>query len=234
MDIRLKLTASLAVVAMASLPAFAQTAGTETPAANEAAEIIVTGTKRDEKLIEVPVAVQVFSEQTITQAGITRPQDFLALTPNVSFQTSNHAGEFFVNIRGQTSVRQSEGAVAVVIDGVQLVTQNEFNGELFDVQQIEVLKGPQGALYGRNAAAGAIIINTKAPGDELEGQAMVTYGNWNTMKANASVGGAIIPGKLRFRISAAISDTDGPFTNINTGEKVMRSTEKLGRLRLDW
>ena len=234
MDIRLKLTASLTAITMAALPTMAQTAATETPAANEAAEIIVTGTKRDEKLIEVPVAVQVFSEEAITQAGITRPQDFLALTPNVSFQTSNHAGEFFVNIRGQTSVRQSEGAVAVVIDGVQLVTQNEFNGELFDVQQIEVLKGPQGALYGRNASAGAIVISTKAPTDDLEGQAMVTYGNWNTMKANASIGGAIIPGKLRFRASAAISDTNGAFTNINTGEKPMRSTEKLGRLRLDW
>ena len=234
MDVRLKMTASLAAMVMACVPAYAQTAGTEPQAGNEAAEIIVTGTKRDEKLIEVPIAVQVFSEEAITQAGITRPQDFLSLTPNVSFQTSNHAGEFFVNIRGQTSVRQSEGAVAVVIDGVQLVTQNEFNGELFDVQQIEVLKGPQGALYGRNAAAGAIIINTKAPGDELEGQATITYGNWNTMKANASIGGAIVPGKLRFRLSAAISDTDGAFTNINTGEKPLRSTEKLGRLRLDW
>jgi iron complex outermembrane receptor protein len=234
MDIRLKLTASLAALVVASTPAFAQSAATDAPTAAEAAEIIVTGTKRDEKLIEVPVAVQVFSEQSILQAGITRPQDFLALTPNVSFQTSNHAGEFFVNIRGQTSVRQSEGAVAVVIDGVQLVTQNEFNGELFDVQQIEVLKGPQGALYGRNAAAGAIVISTRPPTDDLEGQATFSYGNWNSFKANASIGGAIIPGKLRFRASAAINDTNGPFTNINTGEKVFRSTEKLGRLRLIW
>jgi iron complex outermembrane receptor protein len=239
MDMRLKLTASLAAIALAStLGASAATAQeAQAPAAeapNDAAEIIVTGTKRDQKFIDVPVAVQVFSEVAIAQAGISRPQDFLALTPNVTFQTSNHAGEFFVNIRGQTSVRQSEGAVAIVIDGVQLVTQNEFNGELFDVQQIEVLKGPQGALYGRNAAAGAIIITTKAPTDELEGQATFGYGNWNTARANASIGGAIISGKLRFRLSGSISDSDGPFTNINTGEKVLRSTEKQGRLRLDW
>jgi iron complex outermembrane receptor protein len=199
-----------------------------------AGEIIVTGTKRDERFIDVPVAVQVFSEESISNAGITRPQDFLALTPNVTFQTSNHAGEFFVNIRGQTSVRQSEGAVAIVIDGVQLATQNEFNGELFDIQQIEVLKGPQGALYGRNASAGAIVITTKAPTDDFEGQATLGYGNWNSSRANASVSGAIIPGTLRFRASVAFNDTDGPYTNINTGEKVMRSNEKLGRLRLDW
>lgn len=202
--------------------------------ASQLDEIVVTGLKRDQAFVDVPVAVQVFSEAAISQAGITRPQDFLALTPNVTFQTSNHAGEFFVNIRGQTSVRQSEGAVAIVIDGVQLATQNEFNGELFDVQQIEVLKGPQGALYGRNASAGAIIITTKAPTDEFEGQATVGYGNWNSSKANVSVGGAIVPGKLRFRASAAFNDTDGPYTNIYTSEKVMRSNEKLGRLRFDW
>jgi iron complex outermembrane receptor protein len=197
-------------------------------------EIIVTGTKRDQKFIDVPVAVQVFNAKTIERAGITRPQDFLALTPNVTFETSNHAGEFFVNIRGQTSVRQSEGAVAVVIDGVQLATQNEFNGELFDIEQIEVLKGPQGALYGRNASAGAIVITTKAPTDTFEGQVTAGYGNWNSSKVNASVGGPIIPGVLRFRASVGFNDTDGPYTNINTGEKVMRSNEKLGRLRLDW
>ena len=212
----------------------AQTAPASAGADGAVSDIIVTGLKRSDKFIDVPVAVQVFSEKTIAQAGITRPQDFLALTPNVSFQTSNHAGEFFVNIRGQTSVRQSEGAVAIVIDGVQLATQNEFNGELFDIQQIEVLKGPQGALYGRNASAGAIIITTKPPTDTFEGQVTAGYGNWNSSKFNGSVSGAIIPGKLRFRLSVAANDTDGSYTNINTGEHVMRSNEKLGRLRLDW
>ncbi len=196
--------------------------------------IVVTGLKRDQAFVDVPVSVQVFSEELIQNAGIARPEDFLSLTPNVAFQTSNHAGEFFVNIRGQTSVRQSEGAVAIVIDGVQLATQNEFNGELFDVAQIEVLKGPQGALYGRNAAAGAIIIRTIEPTDEFEGSVRASYGNYEAASLSASVGGPIIPGKLRFRASAALSDTDGPYENINTGENVMRATEKIGRLRAIW
>ena len=222
-----------ALALAATVPVHAQQ-GAESATTTQFGDIVVTGLKRDQSFVDVPVAVQVFSEKSIEQAGITRPQDFLALTPNVTFQTSNHAGEFFVNIRGQTSVRQSEGAVAIVIDGVQLATQNEFNGELFDLQQIEILKGPQGALYGRNASAGAIIITTKAPTDEFEGQATFTYGNWNTTKANASIGGAIIPGVLRFRASAAFNDTNGSYRNINTGEYPMRSNEKLGRLRFDW
>lgn len=196
--------------------------------------IIVTGLKRDQAFLDVPVSVSVFSAETIAQAGVTRPQDFLSLTPNVTFIQTNHAGEAFVNIRGQASVRQAESAVAVVIDGVQLATQNEFNGELFDIAQIEILKGPQSALYGRNATAGAIIITTKAPTDDLEGQVNVTYGNWNTMRFTGGVGGAIVPGILRFRVSAALADTDGPFKNINNGENVMRSNEKVGRFRLDW
>lgn len=222
--------ASILAVALAA-PGLAQDAAGPAVAADE---IIVTGLKRDEQLVNVPVAVSVFSEQLITEAGITRPQDFLALVPNVTFIQSNHAGEAFVNVRGQTSVRQSESAVAVVIDGVQLATQNEFNGELFDIQQIEVLKGPQSAIYGRNATAGAIIINTRPPGDELRGEVMARYGNWNSVNLTASLGGAIVPEKLRFRIAGAVTSSDGPFININTGERVMRVDEHLVRTRFDW
>lgn len=197
-------------------------------------EIVVTGLKRDQSFIDSPVTVQVFGEKNIIEAGIKQPQDYLNLTPGITFITSNHHGEAFVNVRGQTSVRQSESAVAVVIDGVQLSTQNEFNGELFDIQQIEVLKGPQSAFYGRNASAGAIVIKTKDPTDEMEGSSSFSIGNWNSSKANMAVGGAIIPGELRFRASAAYSNTDGPYTNILTQEKPHRGKEILGRLRLDW
>lgn len=224
------------ILAGAAMAGVACGAAAATPSAPGTAldEIVVTSTRREEKLIEVPASVQVFTEESIQQAGITRPQDYLNLTPNVTFIQSNHAGEAFVNIRGQTSVRQSESAVAVVIDGVQLATQNEFNGELFDIQQIEILKGPQGALYGRNAAAGAIIITTKPPSEEFEGSALVSYGNWNATKANLGVSGPIVPGKLSVRGSVAFADSDGPFENIVTGEKSYRSDEKVGRLRFDW
>lgn len=233
---------SVAVLALAVTPSLARAqSGEREASASQTAEpevqgntIVVTGLKRDQAFVDVPVSVAVFDAEAIESAGITRPQDFLALTPNVSIQTSNHAGEFFVNIRGQTSVRQSEGAVAVVIDGVQLATQNEFNGELFDIEQIEVLKGPQGALYGRNAAAGAIVIKTKAPTDTLEGSIRAIYGNWETTNLAASISGPVIEDKLRFRVAASLRDTDGPFRNINTGENVMRATEKIGRLRLIW
>jgi iron complex outermembrane receptor protein len=239
--IRATYLCSAAAMALASMSVAAQAQSqsgqsqtSTAPGEYDGTTIVVTGLKRDQAFVDVPVSVQVFNAEAIQDAGITRPEDFLALTPNVAFQTSNHAGEFFINIRGQTSVRQSEGAVAIVIDGVQLATQNEFNGQLFDIEQIEILKGPQGALYGRNAAAGALIIKTKDPTDTFEGNVRGRYGNWSTSQLDGSVSGPIIPGKLRFRVSGSVRDTDGPFTNIVTGEKVMRATEQVGRLRLIW
>ena len=126
-------------------------------------EIIVTGLKRDATILDAPVAVTVFSADQIEKAGITRPEDYLALVPNVGYVTSNNQGEFFVNMRGMATVRFAEAAVAVVIDGIQLAINNEFNMDYFDIEQLEVLKGPQGALYGRNATAGAIVVKTRDP-----------------------------------------------------------------------
>ncbi|MDG2243304.1 MAG: TonB-dependent receptor [Rhodospirillaceae bacterium] len=196
-------------------------------------EIVVTGLKRSESLLDAPVAVTVFTADAIERAGITRPEDFLSLVPNVNFVTSNHEGEFFVNMRGQAGVRFAEGAVATVVDGVQLSTQNEFNGDFFDIEQLEVLKGPQNALYGRNATAGAIIVTTKAPGDEWEGSVLASYGNWNAMKLQGGIGGPLTD-NIGIRVSASLTDTDGPYTNEFTGEKVHRWTNKTGRMRLNW
>ncbi|NKB42751.1 MAG: TonB-dependent receptor [Alphaproteobacteria bacterium] len=196
-------------------------------------EIVVTGLKRSESLLDAPVAVTVFTADAIERAGITRPEDFLSLVPNVNFVTSNHQGEFFVNMRGQAGVRFAEGAVAVVVDGVQLSTQNEFNGDFFDIEQLEVLKGPQNALYGRNATAGAIIVTTKAPGDEWEGSILASYGNWKAMKLQGGIGGPLTD-NIGVRLSASLTDSDGPYTNEFTGEKVHRWTNKTGRMRLNW
>lgn len=104
-----------------------------------------------------------FDTKAIENAGIERPADFIALTPNVNLVETQNAGNAFVVIRGISQNRNSEPSVAVIVDGVQQVNPAQFNQDLFDIAQIEVLKGPQGGLYGRNAIGGAIIITTKAP-----------------------------------------------------------------------
>ena len=219
---------SALALALSSGSALAQNAAPEEESGQ--ADIIVTATKRNESLVKVPISMSVFTEAAIAEKGITRAVDFLSGTPNVTFIEDN-AGEAYINIRGQTSVRNSDPNVAIVIDGVTLSSVKPFNQDLFAIQQIEVLKGPQSALYGRNAAAGAIVINTKKPGDSFEGNVIGAYGNFDTKRLSANVSGPISNG-LGFSAAGSYRDTDGPFTNIVTGEKVHRFRTANGRARL--
>lgn len=226
------LRASCALIAMtAANPLLAQTADTAPRAgADTSGEIVVTATKRNETLAEVPIAVSVFTSEAIADAGITRPAGFLATVPNVTFIEDN-SGEAYVNIRGQTAVRNSDPNVAFVIDGVTLSSVKGFNQDLFDIAQIEVLKGPQSALYGRNAAAGAIVITTKGPGDRLEGQVQGAIGNADTRRISAGVSGPITD-TLGFSIAGSARHTDGTYRNIITGGHPQRANSFTGRGRL--
>ena len=116
-------------------------------------EVVVSARKRAENLQEVPIAVTAFTESQIESAGIQRPADFISLMPNVTMVDSANVGDTQVSIRGIVSTRDAESTFAYVVDGVLVTNPNGFNEELMDVSQIEVLKGPQGALYGRNAVA---------------------------------------------------------------------------------
>ena len=138
-------------------------------------EVIVTARKRDEASLDVPVAVNVFTAADIEAAGIERPQDFIDLTPNMTLVQTQNQGTSFVTVRGISQARNSEPSVAVVIDGVAMANPSQFNQELIDIESIQVLKGPQGALYGRNAIGGAIIITSKQPTDEFEGKISAGY-----------------------------------------------------------
>src|SRR5262252_6387612 len=161
--------ASAVVLAFAAGPALAADA----PPASGAApvgEIMVTARERTEAMQKVPAQVTAFTAQAIENKGIQRPRDFIQSVPNVTLVETQNAGTTFVVIRGISQARNSEPSVSVVVDGVPQTQPAQFNQELVDIQQIEVLKGPQGALYGRNAIAGAILITTKAPTDHWEGK----------------------------------------------------------------
>jgi iron complex outermembrane receptor protein len=106
-------------------------------------EILVTARKRDEALLDVPVAVNAFSAEEIASAGITRPQDFIALTPNMTMIQTQNQGTSFIVVRGISQARNSEPSVAVLIDGVLMANPSQFNQELYDIARIQVLKGPR-------------------------------------------------------------------------------------------
>ena len=155
-------------------------------------EVVVTARKRTENLQEVPIAISAIGETTIERAGIERAADYISLIPNVTIVDAANVGDTQVSIRGVVSTRDAESTFAYIVDGVLSTNPNSFNEELFDVQQIEVLKGPQGALYGRNAVAGAILVTTKEPTNEFEAKVGGGIANNNAYKVNAMVSGPIV------------------------------------------
>ncbi|MEP6391733.1 MAG: TonB-dependent receptor [Halioglobus sp.] len=181
-------------------------------------EIVVTARKRSENLQEVPIAISAIDEATIERAGIERAADYIGLIPNVTIVDTANVGDTQVSIRGIVSTRDAESTFAYVVDGVLSTNPNSFNEELFDVQQIEVLKGPQGALYGRNAVAGAILVTTKAPTNEVEAKIGGGIANNDAYKVNAMVSGPIIEDVLLGRLAISTRETDGFYKNIFTGE----------------
>ncbi len=198
--------------------AMAQATAAATPAAApDDNEILVTALRRSESLQNVPASITAFTAKTIEAAGIVRPADFIGLTPNVNLVQTQNAGSSFVIIRGITQARNSEPSVAVVVDGVQQVNAAQFNQELVDIEQIEVLKGPQGGLYGRNAIGGAIIITSKAPTDELAGKITAGVDNGFGYFARASLSGPVAE-NLKFRLAGTWYDTDGFIPNTFLGE----------------
>ncbi len=198
-------------------------------------EITVTARKRAESLINVPVAVSVFTASEIAAAGIERPQDFVQMTPNVTLVQTQNQGTSFVVIRGISQARNSEPSVAVLIDGVQLANPSQFNQELYDIEHIEVLKGPQGALYGRDAIGGAIIIDTKQPTDKLEGNVMLGYDSGPGYKVRGDLSGPIGgTDTFKFRTSFSIFNTKGYIENSYLHEKADPFRDISARANLLW
>ncbi|MDB9909582.1 TonB-dependent receptor [Gammaproteobacteria bacterium] len=181
-------------------------------------EVVVSARKVDESVQDVPIAMSVFTSSDISDAGIERPEDFIALTPNVVMANTVNVGDTLVTIRGLTSTRDAESNFAFVVDGVLQTNPNAFNRELLDIAQIEVLKGPQGALYGRNATSGAILITTKAPSEESESTAVIGMGVNNASKLQY-VNSGKMGDNVYTRFSVSTRETDGEHTNVYSNLK---------------
>ncbi|MDH3441707.1 MAG: TonB-dependent receptor plug domain-containing protein, partial [Gammaproteobacteria bacterium] len=145
-------------------------------------EIIVTATKRAENIYDVPMAISAFTEDTIIKQGITDLTDIGKFVPNMTVTgfSAGHTSSVNVFLRGiglQDHLITTDPGVGVYVDGVYLGRQVGQNWSLANIERVEVLRGPQGTLYGRNSIGGAINIITRKPGDENGGRATVTAGS---------------------------------------------------------
>jgi iron complex outermembrane receptor protein len=224
---------SMVMTVIIAVPTRAQTAA-PVPS-SDLGEIVVTARKRDETFQSVPITVNVFTAQEIQSAGIESPRDFVAMVPNMTLVETQNVGNSFVTIRGISQARNSEPSVAVLVDGVLETNPYEFTQDLFDIKQIEVLKGPQGALYGRDAIGGAIIITTADPSDHFEGSTRAGVGNGVSEKAQLALSGPLdSAGTLRYRASFNYYNTDGYLQNEYLDRKADPDRDYSGRLRLLW
>ncbi len=209
------LNAALGGVSIAVLSAV--TAGAQTapaPATGPVVEeVIVTARQRAESLRDVPASVSVLTAGQLRAAGVSRADGIVALTPGVSMVNATaEQGDTQINIRGINSARDAQTSFAFVLDGIQIADPAGFNREFFDLQQIEVVKGPQGAVYGRNAAAGAIIVTTEKPTEAFSGRAQITAGNYGSYTIKGRLSGPLAPG-VAASLSGDYRQTDGEFKN---------------------
>jgi iron complex outermembrane receptor protein len=198
-----------------------------------AAEVItVTARKRNESLIDISEQISVFTSDDIEATGISDLEDITNRLPNISLVDTQNPGTVLISVRGVSQYRNGEAPVAIVIDGVQQSSTDAMSQELFDVQQIEFLKGPQGALFGRNASAGAINITTKAPSDKFEGMAEIGAGNGGQVSLRGVLSGPIIENKVFARLSVSGSNFDGIIKNETTNNFADFANDRNARLRV--
>lgn len=215
------LLSSIAAIAAQSGPAAAQ----ESAGITDEGDIIVTARRQNERLVDVPASVTVLTSDTLETTGVDNAQGFAQLTPGVTIVTGTaEAGDTQINIRGINGARDAESSVALVVDGILKTNSAQLNQNQGTLRQIEILKGPQGAIYGRNAAAGAIVITTAKPGDQFEGAVKASYANENTFEGSAYVS-APIGGNAGVLVSGYYRTTDGFYRNSFLDRKVVDDQE---------
>ncbi len=208
------LSASMLSLTLIAAPALAQDRA-PTPAASddEPDAIIVTARRQNERLQDVPASIAVLTAATLERTGATKAENFVQLTPGVTIVTGTaEAGDTQINIRGMNGARDAESSVALVVDGILKTNTAQLNQDQGTLRQVEILKGPQGAIYGRNAAAGAIVVQTLKPTDVLTGGIKGSYGEHNTWATSAQVAGPI-GANAGFVLSGSYDASDGFYKN---------------------
>lgn len=185
-------------------------------------EIIVTAQKREQSLQEVPIAVSVLNEDQINASFGDNIEALQALVPSVSFRTGNTTRNSALTVRGIGTISFSIGAepsVSTVVDNVVLGRSGQAFGDLYDLERVEVLRGPQGTLFGKNASAGVVNLTTRKPSEEFEGYIKASVFEDNEYTVKGRVSGALSE-NLNASLTAFKSEFDGFIRNVFNNQDV--------------
>ncbi|MCT2401159.1 TonB-dependent receptor [Novosphingobium mangrovi (ex Huang et al. 2023)] len=231
-------TAAIGALAMTS-PAMAQNTTKPAPEKPQQSagldEIVVTAQRRAENLQEVPIAIAAVSSDTLSKAGVNETNTLSQVVPAVNFQRSGASGLFFVRGVGTTNASVGdEGSNAFYVDGVYIPDLSGTVTQFNNIERIEVLKGPQGTLFGRNAFGGLIHIITKEPGDFLEAQGEAGYANYQTVHGKLYVGGPITSNVSMDLALTGYNQNKGWGRNVTVGRDIKKMKYWGARSKLVW
>jgi len=222
------LLAGSAVAAMAlAAPAWAQDAAADADSQGGLEAITVTAQKRAQDLQDVSIAVTAVTNESLQQARIENLEDLQVLVPNISFGNDFNVAKIFIRGVGtNTSTNGTDPAVALYVDGAVIGRPEAQFASLFDLERVEVLRGPQGTLFGRNAVGGAISLITAKPTEELSGYARFSVGNYSAFLAEGAISGPLsdkILARVAFRgnVHSGFGKNNFTGSDIDDLQKVM-------------
>lgn len=182
--------------------------------------IEVTAQKRIQSIQDVPIALSAFNGEELEEAGVITFQDLETVSPSLNIRSStNESRGSSIRIRGVGTTGNNtglEGSVGIFIDGVYLSRAGIAMNDLMDIERVEILRGPQGTLFGKNTSTGAISISTRLPDFDYEAELGLQYGSNNDQKVKGSVTGGLVEDKLAGRFSFTHHTSDGEIEDINT------------------
>lgn len=232
----LSIISSCSSFSLYSQPASAQATAPQEAAADtdaDGGEIVVTARKRSESLQDIPLSVSAFGSQQLENLGAGELRDLQHSVPGLNYSDRGLL-QTTLTIRGVGGDARNigiESGVGMYVDGVYIPRTSGFNSDLAEVEQVEVLRGPQGTLFGKNTIGGVINTITRKPADKLEGMLYGTYGNYNAMRFQAAVS-VPLTDNLFSKVTVASWDRDGYVHNLHDGQDYMNEDRRGGRLQL--
>jgi iron complex outermembrane receptor protein len=213
-----KITMAILALGLASQVTAVQSSEQGKAKENEGLEVIVvTATKREKNIQEVPISMTALSGARLERLGIKEVANLENSVPNLDFGNTHTNDNPAITIRGISASAGNigfEAGVGVYIDGVYMGRNSSLNQPLTDIDMVEVLRGPQGTLFGKNTTVGALNIKTRRPSEEFEGAVQLEVGNFGLLRTRARVSGPLIDDTLLAKISVYTDDRDGFEVNL--------------------
>ena len=216
---RLAITLPLLFAGIYATPASAQAAGSMAqdavaePSPPDENAIVVTALRRGERLQDAPAAISVVTAEEIAKSGVVGLADVSNVVPSLRFEGGIRPGVPSIALRGIAAVQGGDAPVSIVVDGVQIPFLSLARMDLLDISSVEILKGPQGALYGRGAIAGAIVVNTRQPDDDLRISGRVIAQEGRDYQAIATVSGPVVGDLLYGKLTGSYQNRKGLLKN---------------------